>query len=161
MKRLFLVRHAKSSWEYNVSDYERPLNARGFKDAQLVSNELIGHLNPEIVLSSDAMRAKTTANIFMTNLKVNEKIFKLNHSLYDFSGKNVLEVIKNVENSISELLIFGHNNAITSIVNSYGNLHINNVPTCGVVGIEFESDTWKDIERGITIKTLFPRDLKG
>tara|TARA_R110000868_G_scaffold299242_1_gene559464 strand:- start:11621 stop:12106 length:486 start_codon:yes stop_codon:yes gene_type:complete len=161
MKRLFLIRHAKSSWDYNVSDHERPLSTRGLKDAQLVSKELIGQLNPDIVLSSDALRAKTTAHIFIENLNINGKTVNLNHSLYDFSGKNVLHVIKNTENSISELLIFGHNNAITSIVNSYGHKYIDNVPTCGVVAIEFEIDNWKDIKQGKTIKTLFPRDLKG
>lgn len=154
------MRHAKSSWDYNVSDHERPLSSRGLKDAQLISKKLINQLNPDCVLSSDAIRAKTTANIFVSNLNIPNDTLKLDRSLYDFSGQELLHVIKTCDNTINELLIFGHNNAITSVVNSYGDRYIDNVPTCGVVIIEFEIDNWKNIKKGKTIKTLFPRDLK-
>ncbi len=160
MKKLILVRHAKSSWEHNVSDHERTLSSRGFKDANNISNQLIGQLHPDLVLSSDALRAKITAEIFVSNLKIRPNIFNLEHNLYDFSGNNLLRVIKSSTNSINELLVFAHNNAITSVVNSYGDRHIDNVPTCGVVIIEFEADNWKDIKKGKTVMTLFPRDLK-
>lgn len=161
MKRLIFVRHAKSSWEFNVSDHERPLSNRGFSDAQLISRKLINQLNPDSVLSSDAMRAETTASIFVNNLNIQEEIFKLNRSLYDFSGEKLLQVIKTSDNSINELLIFGHNNSVTSVVNNYGDKYIDNVPTCGVVIIEFEIDNWKDFKKGKTVMTLFPRDLKN
>jgi phosphohistidine phosphatase len=160
MKRLILVRHAKSSWEHNVSDHERPLSTRGFKDANNVSNQLIDQLHPDLVLSSDALRAKTTAEIFVSNLNISLEIFNLDHNLYDFSGNNLLRVIKSTTNAINELLVFGHNNAITSLANSYGNRYIENVPTCGVVVMEFETESWTEIKTGRTTKTFFPRDLK-
>lgn len=159
MKKLILVRHAKSSWEHNVSDHQRPLSSKGFKDANNVSNQLIDQLHPDLVLSSDALRAKTTASIFMSNLNISPDIFNLDHNLYDFSGNNLLRVIKSSINSINELLVFGHNHAITSLVNSYGNRYIDNVPTCGVVAMEFEIESWTEMKRGRTTKTLFPRDL--
>ena len=86
MKRLIVVRHAKSSWEFNVPDHERPLNLRGENDAKVVSKQLVGKINPELILSSDAIRAKTTAKIFVSNLNINPKNISLNHELYDFSG---------------------------------------------------------------------------
>lgn len=160
MKKIILVRHAKSSWEYDVSDHERPLNSRGLTDANRVSNELLGNITPELVLSSDALRAKTTAEIFITNLQINKSKLILNRSLYDFSGLSLTEAIKSCDDSIDELMIFGHNNAITNFVNKYGNVFIDNVPTCGVTVIEFEADGWNEIKKGNTILTLFPKQLK-
>jgi len=161
MKKLILIRHAKSSWEYNVKDHERPLNARGLKDASAVSNVLKGLFYPDLVLISSATRTQETATIFTSNLKISKKIIQSNHDLYDFSGSDLVKVIKNCNNSIKELMIFGHNHAITAFVNSYGDLTIDNVPTCGVVVLEFEIDNWSDLKPGKTLKTLFPRDLKN
>lgn len=162
MKTLILVRHAKSSWELNVIDHERPLKEKGLKDAKLISKHLIqDKLSPDLVLSSDANRTKTTASIFMDNLKIKEDKMQLNHDLYDFAGRNLLEVIKNCDDDVENLMIFGHNHALTSFVNTYGNKIIDNVPTCGVVILEFNIDRWKDLNKGTTLKTLFPKDLKN
>ncbi|GAA3608608.1 histidine phosphatase family protein [Flavivirga amylovorans] len=161
MKKLILVRHAKSSWKHNVIDHERPLNERGFKDADLVSDNLKATgLNVDLVLSSDAMRAKTTADIFTSNLNINASIVHLNHDLYDFSGGNLIEVIKACNDSVNTLMLFGHNHAITAFVNTYGSISIDNVPTSGVVIIQFDIVNWKKLKEGKTIQTLFPRDLK-
>jgi phosphohistidine phosphatase len=159
MKTLILVRHAKSSWEHHFIDHERPLSLRGFKNAEMISNELKSQINPDLIVSSEAVRAKTTAEIFIKNLNLNFKKFNLNDDLYDFSGDSLIRVIKNCNDTVDELMIFGHNNAITNFVNSYGDISIDNVPTCGVTIISFEIDRWKDLKRGRTIKTLFPRDL--
>ncbi|AUP77206.1 SixA phosphatase family protein [Flavivirga eckloniae] len=161
MKKLILVRHAKSSWKHNVIDHERPLNDRGFKDANLVSNHLKENdLGVDLVLSSDAMRAKTTANIFISNLGIDTGIAHLNHELYDFSGSNLIAVIKACDNAVNTLMLFGHNHAITAFVNTYGDRYVDNVPTSGAVFIEFDMDAWKNLDKGKTVKILFPRDLK-
>lgn len=161
MKRIILVRHAKSSWEYNVSDFERPLKPRGFKDINVISKEFINKLSPDLILSSDALRAKTTAEIFVLNICIdlNEIIF--NHNLYDFSGTDLLNIIKQCGNSVNELMVFGHNNAITNFVNSFGDKIIHNVPTSGVVIIEFNISSWRELKKGKIIQTLFPKDLKN
>jgi phosphohistidine phosphatase len=161
MKKLILVRHAKSSWEFNVIDHERPLNEKGVKDANNVSNKLnLKDLNLDLVLSSDSVRTKTTANTFISNLNIKESLIQFNHDLYDFSGRNLVRVIKNCDQNINSLMVFGHNHAITAFVNTYGNVHIDNVPTCGVVIIDFDINNWKNLNKGTTVKTLFPRDLK-
>ena len=162
MKNLILVRHAKSSWKHNVIDHERPLKKRGFNDADLISKKFKEiNINIDLVLSSDAMRAKTTANIFVTNLNIDDNIFYLKHDLYDFSGNDLVKVVKSCDNSINNLMIFGHNHAITDFVNTFGNIHIENVPTCGVTIISFKIESWKNLNKGTTIKTLFPRDFKA
>lgn len=162
MKKLIIVRHAKSSWEYNVIDHQRPLNNRGLNDAQLLSKYLKNkNLNIDLVVSSDALRAKTTANIFISSLEINHELFILDHSLYDFSGENFTQKIKACDDSINNLMVFGHNHAITAFVNTYGNKYIDNVPTCGVVIIEFNTERWQDLNKGQTVETLFPKDLKS
>ncbi len=161
MKTLILVRHAKSSWEFNVIDHERPLNDRGNSDAYLVSNILKNdNLKVDYILCSDALRTVTTANIFISNLKLNSDLLELNHDLYDFSGENLLKTIKSCSNSVNNLLVFGHNHAVTNFVNTYGNLPIDNIPTCGVTIIEFDTNNCNNIKNGKTIKTLFPKDFK-
>lgn len=161
MKKIIIVRHAKSSWEYNVIDHERPLNTRGENDAILVSKHLEAYkFRPDLILSSDAVRAKTTANIFMENLNFKEKKINLIHDLYDFSGYNLLKVVKNTDDSVNLLMVFGHNHAITAFVNSYGDKNIENVPTSGVVMLEFDITTWNNLESGNTKLMIFPRDLK-
>lgn len=162
MKNLYLVRHAKSSWEYDLSDHERPLNNRGYKDANLVSNHLKKNLVlPDLVISSDAVRAKTTATIFVDNLEISKVIFELNHELYDFSGMQLTDVIKNCDDSVNTLMVFGHNHAMTYFVNTYGNKPIGNVPTSGFTHIQMDIDSWNDLKKGITVQTVFPKQLKG
>jgi phosphohistidine phosphatase len=161
MKNLYLVRHAKSSWEYDLSDHERPLNKRGYKDANLVSNYLKANLVlPDLVITSDAVRAKTTATIFKDNLGLSENIFNLSYDLYDFAGMQLVEVIKNCDDSVNTLMIFGHNHAMTFFVNTYGNKPIGNVPTSGFTHIEFDISSWKDLKKGVTKQTVFPKQLK-
>ncbi|OEK08392.1 histidine phosphatase family protein [Flavivirga aquatica] len=161
MKKIILIRHAKSSWKYDVIDHERPLNKRGYNDAELVSNYFIDNsLEINMVMSSDAVRAKTTAKIFINNLNINEDIVHYDHKLYDFAGNDLIEVIKSCDNSIDNLMIFGHNHAITAFVNTYGSQYIENVPTCGIVIIQFDIKKWNDLILGKTIKTIFPSSLK-
>ncbi|WP_308992821.1 histidine phosphatase family protein [Mariniflexile litorale] len=161
MKKLFLIRHAKSSWKYNVIDHERPLNEKGLNDANNISLYLkADSLNMDAVYCSDAVRTITTANIFFENLKMDSSKLQLNHDLYDFSGSNLIRVIKECDNRINHLMVFGHNHAITAFVNTFGSIPIDNVPTCGVVCIEFNIDNWKDLNKGKTLSTLFPKDLR-
>ncbi len=161
MKKLIIVRHAKSSWKFNVIDHERPLNERGITDAHLVARSLKEFgVNLDMLISSDAVRAKTTAEIFISELKINQNCIHFNHDLYDFSGSNLVQVIKECDSSINNLMVFGHNHAITAFVNTNGDTFIDNVPTCGVTIIDFDIDNWEDLNKGTTLKTIFPKDLK-
>lgn len=161
MKNLYLVRHAKSSWEHDVTDHERPLKKRGFDDAQLVSNYLKDKIEiPDLIISSDAMRAKTTANIFASSFGISEDEIHLEHEAYDFSGYKLTDVIKNCDDSINTLMVFGHNYAMTSFVNKFGNKFIDNVPTSGFTHIRFDIPNWKDLNKGETLLTIFPKELK-
>ncbi|MAN59854.1 MAG: hypothetical protein CMC08_08485 [Flavobacteriaceae bacterium] len=161
MKTLYMVRHAKSSWKYDVEDHQRPLKGRGKNDAALVSQHVKNLVKPpQRIVSSDANRARTTASYFMNAFNVAEDDFELNHDLYDFSGQQVIKSVKKLDESLNVVMIVGHNHAFTSIVNMLGNQYIENLPTCGFVAIEFEEDSWDQISTGITKHAVFPRHLK-
>ncbi|MEP3836823.1 MAG: histidine phosphatase family protein [Algibacter sp.] len=162
MKNLIIIRHAKSSWKFNLNDHERPLKSRGVTDANLVSKQLALTLKTvDLVVCSDAQRTKLTSEIFISNLGIGESLVKFIPELYDFSGENLVRVIKSVKNSVNNLVVFGHNHAITAFVNTFGSKPIENVPTSGVVIIEFDIQNWSELKPGKTIKTIFPRDFKS
>lgn len=162
MKTLVLVRHAKSSWKYDLPDKERPLKSRGLNDAELVSKHFKNKgFTPDMVYSSPANRALTTCNIFIKNLKVTNNLLKIDNKLYDFGGQSVTNFIKNLDDDLQNVVIFGHNHAFTSVVNKFGSEYIENVPTCGLVKIDFDVDKWSDIQKGKTSYVLIPKDLKG
>lgn len=160
MKTLYMIRHAKSSWKHDVSDRERPLNKRGFKSAEAVSEYLVDKIEtPQLLVSSNANRALTTANYFKNSFNIADENFKIDASMYDFSGRDVMRIIKGCDDTIDRLMLFGHNHAFTSIVNMLGNKYIENVPTCGFVMIQFETEHWNDIVNGKTVKTVFPKEI--
>ncbi|MEZ4875517.1 MAG: histidine phosphatase family protein [Flavobacteriaceae bacterium] len=161
MKTLYLVRHAKSSWETDVIDHKRPLKTRGKNDAKMVSNYVSEHFKaPDVIVTSDATRALSTAQYFKDAFQLSGDHFEINHNLYDFSGHKVMDVIKNLKDKYATVMIVGHNHAFTSIANMLGNEYLDNVPTCGFVILQFNEDQWSSVSTGVTVKTVFPRDLR-
>jgi phosphohistidine phosphatase len=155
------MRHGKSSWDLDVSDQDRPLSQRGITDAHRVGNKLSkGNLNPDFVFSSPANRALHTAMICLRNLKFPMTKFQIAMDLYDFSGNQVLDFVKKMDDSLGTVMIFGHNHAFTHLVNSLGDSYIDNVPTSGYVHIQFKQDSWANISQGKTVETIFPKHLK-
>ena len=161
MKTLYLVRHAKSSWEFDLTDHERPLNDRGLRDAPRVAAHVAAHMEkPDLIISSDAMRAKTTAFFFAKAFSIDENDIVLNHKLYDFNGGQLVQEIRACDASVSCLMVFGHNNAMTSVVNTYGDRYTDNVPTSGFTAICFDTENWADISQGKTIFSCTPKELR-
>ena len=162
MKRIILVRHAKSSWEYDVEDKERPLKQRGLNDAALVANAFEEKIfKVDNFYSSPAKRALDTCKIFLKTLNNSKKELTIVDDLYDFGGNNVVSFIKSLSNDENNVMIFGHNHAFTSISNIFGSTYLDNLPTSGLVVITFENDAWSSINKGKTELTIFPRDLKN
>lgn len=161
MKTLILVRHGKSSWEYSVDDNDRPLNERGVNDGHLVSSIFRSRdIGVDAVFSSPANRALHTCLIFLRQLDFPFAKFELSERLYDFSGDDVLEFVQSLDNNLKTVMIFGHNHAFTHIANSLGNSYIDNVPTSGLVHLQFNTDQWTSVEKGTTIQTIFPKHLR-
>ena len=145
MKSLYLVRHAKSSWDYpNVSDYDRPLKGRGIRDAHLVSHYLSQQVDPpQALYSSPATRATHTAMIFARNLQFSFSSIKLAEELYMCTEQELLEFIQKIDDSFDRVMIFSHNPTITNFVNRCIDQRIDNVPTTGVACFHFDIPSWK------------------
>ena len=161
MKRLILVRHGKSSWKNDLPDHKRPLKKRAFKDAEVVLNAFQNFYEPGALFwSSYAVRAHETAKMFKERLNVPDKDFVVREDLYTFNQNELLSEIKSCEDETQCLVVFGHNPAMTILVNSLGDKSIDNLPTTGLCVIDFQADSWKDIQNGKTILSLLPKNLR-
>ncbi|MEE4000868.1 histidine phosphatase family protein [Tenacibaculum sp. FZY0031] len=160
MKTLYIVRHAKSSWNYeSVKDIDRPLKERGINDAHLLSKYLAEEIKrPDVFLSSSANRALHTAVIFCENFGYPLSNLKIKRQLYSFSDGYLVKTVKALDDSFSSAIVFSHDHGINSFVNKFGNKPIAHVTTCGVIGIEFDTKHWKDIKKGNTILVEFPKN---
>lgn len=146
MKNLFLIRHAKSSWEnLNLKDFDRPLNNRGHRDAEDMANRLKNqNITFDKILSSPANRAQTTAKYFLNILEIEEKKFDLVADIYDAYESDILKLIQNTSSSVNNLAIFGHNPTFTILANEFADQYIMNVPTCGIISLSFDTELWSD-----------------
>ncbi|TXD84738.1 histidine phosphatase family protein [Subsaximicrobium wynnwilliamsii] len=161
MKKIILVRHGKSSWEHDVTDKERPLKKRGITDAHLVSEAfLTKKVSLDAIYSSAANRAFSTCEIFVKVFNREVASVTVLDKLYDFEGQIVIDFMKSLDDRYNNVMIFGHNNAFTSICNIFGDVYIDNLPTSGLVAIDFDVNSWVDIKKGKTSLTIFPRDFK-
>jgi phosphohistidine phosphatase len=162
MKTLYIVRHAKSDKDNDkLEDIDRPLNARGYPDAHAMASKLNDtRKTPELIISSPAIRALSTALIFARKFKYDTKKILLEDSLYETGKSEYIKVISEVDPAISSVMIFGHNSTITSLVNSLTEPFTDNVPTCGVTAISFNTEAWKDFskEKGKLVLYDFPKN---
>ncbi|MGF1554991.1 SixA phosphatase family protein [Paucihalobacter sp.] len=162
MKNLVVVRHGKSSWNHNVGDVLRPLTDRGKNDIKFIGDCFNSfNLNPDCIFTSPAKRAHDTAMIFNSRLKEMQNSIIIVDELYDFEGRQVVNFIKSLSNDYNFIIIFGHNNALTSISNIFGSKAIDNLPTAGLVHICFNVNNWNEIRKGTTKLTLFPKQLRN
>ncbi len=151
MKTIYLIRHAKSSWsEIGVSDYERPLNRRGKKDLSFMANRLKEFgIKPDLILSSPAKRAKKTTKKIASTIGYDEENIVYKESLYDSSYTNYRYLLDELNDNINSIFIIAHNPTLTDVGEKLSGAILTNIPTCSIVAIEFEVDSFKDITEGI------------
>ena len=147
-KTLLLIRHAKSSWDNpSQSDFERPLNERGKRDAPEMAGRLIAKkIKIDIILSSPAKRASRTARVFAQEyeLKKDDILFKT--ELYGADERDFFDVIGKINNRYNNAALFSHNPGLTYFANLLTGTRIDNIPTCGVFAVRFDSKNWADFK---------------
>ena len=136
-KTLYIARHAKSSWsDMSLSDFERPLNARGKRDAPFIAKLLKEKtISPDLILSSPAKRAKKTAKQYHEALGGE---LRYDERIYEASLMSLIYLVQEMFEKVDTLMIVGHNPGLTALNDSLSNESIYNIPTCGVVGIAFD-----------------------
>jgi len=163
MKSLYLIRHAKSSKEdATLLDFDRPLHSKGQEEAAQMATMLKARgIQPDLLISSPAERAISTAQLFAEVFHYpNEKI-ELEFSLYDAEKSAIYDVIHHLDNSNNSVFIFGHNPEISLFVDGFTEGLASNVPTCGVALFTLESEDWKKFnpKHACFVKVLSPNDI--
>ncbi len=144
MKRLLLIRHAKSSWKFpELEDHDRPLNGRGERDRWRMAEYLKDQDEGlQLIRSSSAVRAAKLANTLAELLRVP---FVQDDNLYTFGAAALFESIRETAADIDRLAVVGHNPAITDLSVRLTGAKISNVPTSGIVAINCDCDSWQDL----------------
>lgn len=161
MKSLYLIRHAKSSWaDLEMKDFDRPLNDRGKKNAPFMGKWLAQeNIHPDLIISSPAKRAITTARKIAKEIDyLKDKIIQ-DKNIYEASVKTLLQIVNQIENEQNIVFLFGHNPGFTDFANYLTGENISNIPTCGIVQINFEIDDWKEVSKdlGTLIRFEYPK----
>ncbi len=143
-KTLILVRHAKSSWSHpGRTDHDRPLNARGTRDAPRMAARLAARRPaPDRIVTSSARRALTTARTFAGELGIDPASFEVRAELYGAGSGEVLEVIRGLDDREGSVILVGHNPTFTELGNCLSAGRIGHLPTCGVVTFLLASERW-------------------
>ena len=166
MKTLYLLRHAKSSWDDpELRDFERPLSERGIRDIPVMAGRFAERGGkPGSIVSSPAVRTKTTARLMAENLGFPEDEIISNPELY-FAGTGMfIKACKMMDESASTAMLVGHNPAITEFANAmFGDdsPEIDNIPTCGLVELELPIEHWSDVTLGSARLVDFDFPKKG
>ncbi len=148
MKRLTLLRHAKSSWaDSSLADHDRTLSARGKRDAPKMGKRMAARkVSPSVIISSSAVRARRTAKIVAEALKCPAESLKIEKELYLATTEKILELVCSQEDNFSDLLVVSHNPGLTELVNRLlPELSMDNLPTSGVIAMDFNTKKWSDI----------------
>ena len=146
MKRLLLIRHAKSSWDDpSLSDFDRPLNERGKKDAPEMAKRLANKkLKIDAFVSSPAKRARQTCKHFAKQFDFKKKNVTLEPKLYEATEGNFYDVVRSFKDKWDSVAIVSHNPGITSFANSLTKTRVDDMPTCSVFALEVDVKKWKD-----------------
>lgn len=151
MKTLYLLRHAKSSWAIpGQKDYDRPLNDRGIQDAPAMGVRMRERkLSVDLVVSSPAMRALSTAIAVCEELNLDPTIILQDRQIYLAGSAKLMQLISFFDESKSCALLVAHNPALTDLANELAHAGIDNIPTSGLVSIALPIQHWAEILPGV------------
>ena len=151
MKRLSLVRHAKSSWKHEeLADVERPLSGRGKQDAPAMGARLKARrARPSLILSSHAKRAKATAELLADALGYPREFIEIERELYLADSGTLARIAARLDDACDDVMIVAHNPGLTDFANRLlPTLALDNLPTAGVIAIDFPGAHWAELETG-------------
>ncbi len=150
MKRITLLRHAKSSWdEPGLSDFDRPLNPRGRRNAPEMGRRLKARDQvPDLLISSPALRAVTTARMVAREMGFPEGRIIEEPSLYHAGEGRIMAIVNSLESLAGHLMLVGHNPGFSDFANCLSEARIDNLPTAAIFCVDFDVDDWSEIIPG-------------
>lgn len=149
MKNLIMMRHAKSDWTNPTQkDFERTLNARGHRVAPRMGYKLHElEVHPDAIVSSPAERTKLTAEYLAEQLNIETSEIVYDEAIYEASVRSLLEVVNHLDDDHDTVILIGHNPSFSYLAEYLSGEEIGNIPTCGVVYLQFEFTTWKEVSQ--------------
>lgn len=150
MKKLVLCRHAKSSWKVNTDDLYRPLNRRGIEQAPQMANEYLDQI-PDLVISSIAVRAYSTALAYFSELQWPLERLRLEKKLFHGDLSVLLEVLREVDESVEDLWVFGHNPGLNLLGDFLTGKTLDNLVTSGRLSLTVNIDSWIELSEKCSV----------
>jgi phosphohistidine phosphatase len=156
-KQLIICRHAKSSWQDALlSDFERPLNKRGERDAPVMGRRLAERgIRPDLIMTSKAARALATASYYAVQLGYPMEQLLGTPEQYAATVPQLIRMVQGVDPKVTTLMLVGHNPESTGLANALGDLTIDNIPTCGIVALAFSLNSWLEVAPGLGTLLFF------
>lgn len=163
MKTLYLLRHAKSSWDdADLADFDRPLNERGKRAAPLMGKMMSERgFIPDVVISSPANRARSTAEL-VTKAAGTAADIRFDEHIYEASPKTLLQVISGIDDRHETAMLVGHNPGMEGLVLCLTG-SLTPMPTAALAVIAIDAGSWKDVEvhSGKLLEIIRPKDVKA
>jgi len=147
MKKIYLMRHAKSSWNDQVlDDFTRPLNGRGKRDVAFMGKRLaLFHVRPDTIISSTAKRAEKTAKAIAKTIEFDKDKIIYTDALYESTYERYLDLIHTIDDKYTSVFLIAHNPTITEVGERLSGAILTNIPTCAIVCIAFEVEHFSEI----------------
>jgi phosphohistidine phosphatase len=147
MKTLIIVRHAKAEvLPINKTDFERKLTDSGKADAEKMALLLSKKIDcPEVFIASTAKRAWSTAKRFAKAFNLNESDIIAQKNIYDATADTLINLVENIDNKYQTAIIFGHNPGFTQLAYYFSGNGSIELPTCGLVIIDFDINDWQNV----------------
>jgi phosphohistidine phosphatase len=164
LRNICFIRHAKSSWDSpHLSDIERPLNHRGLFDAPFMAKKMKElHIVPDLIVTSPANRAQTTARYFADEFDLPDRDFMIEDEIYGAGPSDIIEIVHRLPDDKFSVFLFGHNPTITMLTNMFAGVDVDNVPTCGISQAKTMVDSWSKFSPNTSafVSFYYPKQYK-
>ena len=156
MKRLHLLRHGKATRKFfDIEDFDRPLTEKGILESHRNAKELISNDQaPEVIISSSALRALSTAVIFRKELQIDDKGLIVTDRLYEITYNDLMDLICGLNDELSDVMLVGHNPSFSILAEQVSANHPH-IPTGGVIGFRVDIDQWKGFDPALAAVEYF------
>lgn len=158
MKELLIVRHANASLNFkSLKDFDRTLNPKGENESKLMAKQLLNsNFYPDCIISSGANRAFSTSKIIAKKINFSINEIKINDDIYYSSNEDIIEIVHNIPNEYSSIMLVGHNPTLHYLSQMLSGENIISFPTCSMYCISFDVDNWNHAIDGKKMFFMYP-----
>jgi phosphohistidine phosphatase len=159
MKQIYLIRHAKSSWEFpELNDLVRPLAQRGKTDVVRIGNYIAeNNIKPDYIISSPATRALHTAIEIANIAAYDTNKIDIAKVIYFGDETEIIKYIQTIDDKFNTIFVFGHEPVLSLLIEQLSDVVVDKFPTCAIFGVEFKTNNWRKIKKGTQSIFITPK----